>query len=214
MPYIAGQHNNDGKIIIVKESDWSVEVNEDVTYNGDGSYYEEEVTAGKKLVIFRNSEGEVEAHGNVDPSDEQHPTWEGGLWVPPVSQPSVDHVVMGPTYWNLNRGSWDGTKYVEDGTTGDLWLSCTTITPAWWQGFEPVELVIQGTLDSGTGSSSNVQLWGDSIFGQAAATSDTLTISINQSMFGWDVIGALHLNGYETVTFIGFNGGTLGPEPV
>jgi len=65
MPYISGLNNKDGKIIIINESDWSIEAVEDLTASPDDGYEITELTAGQKLVAFRRSTGEIEAYGNV-----------------------------------------------------------------------------------------------------------------------------------------------------
>lgn len=68
MPYISGLNNEDGKLIIINESDWSVELEEDILASPD-SGFQKTVTSGTKLVAFRRTSGEIEAYGNVTPSE-------------------------------------------------------------------------------------------------------------------------------------------------
>ena len=67
MPYISGLNNEAGKLIIINESDWSVEINEDIDASPETGY-EKTVTSGTKTVIFKRATGEIEAYGNVTPS--------------------------------------------------------------------------------------------------------------------------------------------------
>lgn len=67
MPYISGLNNEDGKLIIIDESDWSVEVAEDIPAAPEVGY-EKTVTSGSKTVAFRKLNGEVVVYGDVNPS--------------------------------------------------------------------------------------------------------------------------------------------------
>ena len=70
MPYkISGTIGSDARIIIIKESDWSVESNTD---ESSGSFAVENLDSGKKTVIARKSDGEVLAYGNIS-SEEYTP---------------------------------------------------------------------------------------------------------------------------------------------
>jgi hypothetical protein len=68
MPYISGRNNTSGKLVIINEADWSVELEEDLSPNYDTAY-EKTVSSGTKLVVFRQTDGEVEAYGNVTPTE-------------------------------------------------------------------------------------------------------------------------------------------------
>ena len=67
MPYkISGTLSEQLRIIIVKESDWSVESN---TEESSGSYEINSLVSGTKSVIIRTNEGEVLGYGNITPEE-------------------------------------------------------------------------------------------------------------------------------------------------
>jgi len=59
---ISGTLNNSARILIIKESDWSVESN---TQESIGSYEVTALASGIKLITARKSDGEITAYGNV-----------------------------------------------------------------------------------------------------------------------------------------------------
>lgn len=65
MPYkISGNLSESTRIIVVKESDWSIESN--TTETGE-SYEIDPVVSGIKTIIARKSDGECQAYGGVEP---------------------------------------------------------------------------------------------------------------------------------------------------
>ena len=60
---IGGTLSDAARVLIIKESDWSIESN---TNEGSGSYTVS-TEAGAKLVIARKADGEVSAYGNIIP---------------------------------------------------------------------------------------------------------------------------------------------------
>ena len=69
MPYLSGLNNKDGRLIIIKESDWSVEINDVLTASPDAPYEREVSDSGARLVVFILDDGEVKTYGNVTPSE-------------------------------------------------------------------------------------------------------------------------------------------------
>jgi len=66
MPYkISGTLSDAARIIIIKESDWSIESN---TTESVGSYEVDSLITGAKLVVARKSDGEALIYGNITPS--------------------------------------------------------------------------------------------------------------------------------------------------
>jgi len=64
MPYkISGTKSETARIIVMKESDWSIESN--TVISGSGSYEIEELIIGDKSVIARTVDGEVIGYGNT-----------------------------------------------------------------------------------------------------------------------------------------------------
>jgi len=65
MPYkISGSKSHTARIIVLKESDWSVESNTIVS--GSGDYEIENLVSGTKSVFGRRSDGWVEGYGSID----------------------------------------------------------------------------------------------------------------------------------------------------
>ncbi|RLD66515.1 MAG: hypothetical protein DRI84_04660 [Bacteroidetes bacterium] len=68
--FIKGQSNKaSSRLIIIDESDWSVETNVIPlpNYNDEFNSYSTVVTNSKKLVLIREADGQVSAYGNLDP---------------------------------------------------------------------------------------------------------------------------------------------------
>lgn len=64
MPYkISGNLGDDAKVIVVKESDWSV----DTTSDEVAGNYEISVSSGEKLITARKSSGHSVSYGNISP---------------------------------------------------------------------------------------------------------------------------------------------------
>lgn len=67
MPYkISGTLSGAARIIIIKESDWSIESN---TEESVGAYEVDELVSGAKLVLARKSDGEALGYGSVAPAE-------------------------------------------------------------------------------------------------------------------------------------------------
>ena len=66
MPYkISGTKSETARIIILKESDWSIESN--TVVSGSGAYSVEELESGVKTVITESTSGEMLGYGDVSP---------------------------------------------------------------------------------------------------------------------------------------------------
>jgi len=64
MPYkISGTKSETSRVIIIKESDWSIE--SETIISGSGNYNVEELETGNKLVFSRAEDGEIIGFGNV-----------------------------------------------------------------------------------------------------------------------------------------------------
>lgn len=115
MPTIEGLNNKEGRIIVINESDWSVEHNEVVSAAPDAGY-SVSVASGTKTVVFRRVSGEIEAYGNITPKADPIPdTW---------------YEATDETYWQtyvVSYNSGEGTVYedaaqwVSDGEGGGSW---------------------------------------------------------------------------------------------
>lgn len=92
MPYkISGYlQNSDVRIVVIKESDWSVEKTEVVSI---GDYEVRGLTYGKKIILAVKSDGETEGFGNVDSLDEGYvAVFPGGRMSPGVDVNTIDYV--------------------------------------------------------------------------------------------------------------------------
>ena len=64
MPYkISGTTSETARVIIIKESDWSIESN--TVISGSGAYEVEDLEEGKKMVFARANNGGFKGFGNV-----------------------------------------------------------------------------------------------------------------------------------------------------
>jgi hypothetical protein len=62
MAKISGTLSNDARVLIVKESDWTLESN---TEKSTGAFSVTGLSAGAKMLIARKSDGEAVGYGNV-----------------------------------------------------------------------------------------------------------------------------------------------------
>lgn len=147
---IKGQTSDEnGRLVIINESDWTVEVDETPVPNfvaGLGTYYAE-VTNSKKLVFIRKTDGQIKSYGNVDPFlfwDEKtnNTFWENdGLYSPTLT-------------WN--GSAWTGTN--SGGTTTTAALK-VPVAATWADGYKPLYVKIEYTL-SGGGDTADLNVVG------------------------------------------------------
>lgn len=98
MPYkIAGTLSYEARLIIMKESDWSIESN---TISGSGSYEITSLVSGTKWVTARKSDGEVISYGNV----------EAAFYAPDV-------VIDSNTTWSSNQDYSDSNIVITNNAT-------------------------------------------------------------------------------------------------
>lgn len=147
MAIISGLNNKAGRIIIIDESDWSIEANQVLAASPDDVYTITNLGAGKKLVTFRKSDGDVLAFGNVTAGDD------------PASgskdDSSYDHTFtpVGETDPPCNENSKFGSatlkftgndqKYTSPASSD--WNLGTTFTISAWVRFDPYQVSAIGT---------------------------------------------------------------------
>jgi hypothetical protein len=101
MPYkILGSKSETARIIILKESDWSIESN--TIISGSGSYEVENLVSGTKTVLSRNTDGWLKGYGSVSPE----------YYIPA----SLDRGVFGGGYHGADK---DIIDYVTISTIGN-----------------------------------------------------------------------------------------------
>lgn len=180
MPIISGLNNKAGKVIVIDESDWSVEANEDVTAQPDNGY-EITVAAGQKLVVFRQSTGEIEAYGNVT------------AYEPPLG---YDPLYYDDSYWENYGETWQA-QFVDGEWVSGLYSYNIELRPigSWAIGFRPTSVRIYYDGDW-SGKSGNIMIRGDQsydhIIGQTAIGTYTSGSNISLSFTTHD-IGNLYI---------------------
>ena len=79
MPYkISGTKSETARIIIIKESDWSIESN--TVVSGSGSYEVTDLETGNKTVVARTNAGKMVGYGIVSPEYYALPTGDRGIF--------------------------------------------------------------------------------------------------------------------------------------
>ena len=72
MPYkISGEKSETARIMVLKESDWSIESN--TVISGSGAYEIDGLEEGKKLTLARTDLGEMLGFGNITPEFYESP---------------------------------------------------------------------------------------------------------------------------------------------
>jgi len=129
---ISGTKNATSRIIVMKESDWSIESN--TIISGTGAY-EIEVIDGAKTVLAESTSGETLGYGNVSP-----------IYSAPVASWLT---YFDDTYWEPatgmglpQTGHWDGSKWVADQDTGgsNYWYLVIRPKGSWATGFRPTTI--------------------------------------------------------------------------
>ncbi|RLI63485.1 MAG: hypothetical protein DRO67_05660 [Candidatus Asgardarchaeum californiense] len=95
MPYkISGTLSDAARIIVLKESDWSIESN---TEESNSAYTVEDLAVGKKFTIARKSDGEVVAYGDVDSVYYVPPPGDRGLFGGGNYTDTIDYITISST---------------------------------------------------------------------------------------------------------------------
>ena len=95
MPYkISGTLYDAARIIVIKESDWSIESN---TEESSGAYEVDGLESGYKWVLARKLNGEVRGYGYVSPIEYVSPTGNIGLFAGGENNPTsniIDQIII------------------------------------------------------------------------------------------------------------------------
>lgn len=200
---IKGQTSEeDGRIVVIDETDWSVEVDESPIPNficANGNYFVEVINS-KKLVFLRKSDGEIISYGNVDPIE---------FW----DEKTDD------SYWTDNGStvtlSWTGSAWEGTNSSGDFAYASirTPLSDGQWNdGYRPQFAKVEYTL-SGGGSSQLLYFVGCCGRNTTSQTDNTIDddyisgtgIDMSKLWFGRDDIKSLNVRvpDGETVTITG-----------
>ncbi len=106
---ISGSKSDLARVIILKESDWSIESN--TIISGSGSYEIDSVTSGTKSIIARNDDGYVLGYGNVESVYYEEEV------------PESETVIF---YWNSqNSSDWTNPNNMVDGNNTTTYANVT-----------------------------------------------------------------------------------------
>jgi hypothetical protein len=125
MAFISGSKNDTARIIIIDETDWSIESN--TVVNGSGEYYVDGLNENNKTIIARDNDGNSHGFGNVVPGIIPiAPTF--GIQFREVETDTSWNAV--PTLVNLNYVTDPGGNYFSGGCDsiargGGLAFFCT-----------------------------------------------------------------------------------------
>ena len=103
---VGGNINQDAWILVINESDWSME-SQNLTPPGDYYIY---TTSGTKLVVTTDIYGESYGYGAVEPTFPPLPTRTGDVWI------SSTHTPLSVTLNVTERGVTDGDREAVAGT--------------------------------------------------------------------------------------------------
>jgi len=79
MPYkISGTKSETSRVIIIKESDWSIE--SETVVSGSGAYSVEDLESGSKLVFSRAEDGEIVGFGGIPSVEYALPAGDRGIF--------------------------------------------------------------------------------------------------------------------------------------
>lgn len=144
--------NHDNRLVIINESDWSVEKDISpmpLTDSGDfetGNEYWTETTPGKKLVFVRDPEGVVTAEGNVDAVLYWTETLDNTKWENWTA-------VSGTNQQYGVNWSWDGSKWDATNSGGSDVVVYLKSINTWTDNYRPayfkVSLQYSGTPPTG-----------------------------------------------------------------
>ena len=98
---ILGTKNEAARVIIFKESDWSIESNTVVA--GSGAYEIDSLETESKLIVAESGDGELLGYGNVTPIEYAEPQWysyhDNTFWVSSVYETPNGEWVGGSDWW-------------------------------------------------------------------------------------------------------------------
>jgi hypothetical protein len=128
MAKISGNLNKEARILVFKESDWSLESN---VIKSAGDYEVTGLDSGKKTVVSRIANGECECFGNVDAI---------------VSNPWQS--IWNNTKFEVSDGTWTGSAWQSVSSGWSQWLTIDVKSGSTWQeGFRPTK--VRATLNPG-----------------------------------------------------------------
>ena len=94
---ISGQTTSPGRLMIINKSDWTIEINKEITNN-----FSESVSDGSKIVLIRLPDGEIQVYREVGGIEIPAPT--GEVWV------STTHTPLASTLNVTSKNMIDGNK--------------------------------------------------------------------------------------------------------
>jgi alpha-tubulin suppressor-like RCC1 family protein len=174
---ISGTKSETSRIIILKESDWSIESN--TVVSGSGDYSVEDLETGSKLAFSRATDGEIVGYGTV--SAIQYGPPEGSLWT--YGDNNVGELGLGD---QINRSSPTQvgalTDWIEVDTYGDGLMALKVDGTIWSCGSNAYGQLGQGDI---THRSSPVQIGSDTNWNFISAGNAYAAIKTDGTLWTW-----------------------------
>jgi hypothetical protein len=169
MAKISGNLSAGARIIVVNESNWTVESN---TTKSAGNFEITDLADGDKTIISRASTGECVGYGNVTAIYEEPPNPWQSVW---------DN-----TKWEASSGSWNGSAWVSENSGWSQWLTLGVKSGETWnEGYRPTKVRV--TL-SPTGSTYIFSGWDTYFSARWDTTTYTNLVELNITWGSQDLV--------------------------
>jgi alpha-tubulin suppressor-like RCC1 family protein len=178
---ISGVKSETARVMVLKESDWSIESN--TVISGSGAYSIEDLESGKKTTLAITGEDEVIAYGNISPMSTSAAklwSWGNNYWYGELGLGDSGNRYSSPVQVGaLENWDWDGGVVSGDEHT----LAVKTDGTLWTWGRNTYGQLGQGTTIH---HSSPVQIGSDTDWSKSAGGHNhTLAVKTDGTLWSW-----------------------------